>query len=400
MKKLIGVIVACITLLLLVGCSQNETVSNTSPTQTNPPPPETQATEPPETAPLSLSLNLSLDEFTDLIRSVQTVDKFVTYETSEFTVHREGSGHYGILCFSSPENDEIEIAFFLSYANSSRSSIQTQSAIEAQEMLVSFCEANSIQYIMNEVETNDTLVFIVAAADSSLVDYSLPISIREFRSPDEFLADDSRRETCKQMLHECRYTELYEYITEFIENNDITPNDIVYELQEGAKTLSDLATKCEIITDNIEATAYVYYPGVDDISDKTNVIPFLSTSTYGISLEFKLGFNRNGWLFFDEVTVSNSNTTHKTVDYKNYDVNRDTLGGSLIQEYIYTSTFNESFTSSAPGNEVVIRFKNTDTNEIFDHTLTDDEISAISLLDQIDRLHSSLYSDISHWEDM
>ena len=356
-------------------------------------------TTPTETISLHKSFGLSLEEFGDLIGSAQTIDRFVTYETSDFTIHREGSGSYGILCFSSPGSTEIEVAIFLAYSGASRTSAQTKAAIESQNVLIEYCKANSIPYLEKESEVKDKLVFMVAAKDSSLIGQSLPLSVQKFRSSNEFLSDPKRLEKCKLLLKEFRYAELLVFIDEFAENNDVLSNDIIFDLQKEVSCLVDLVTECEIIRDDVEDIAHCYSSNIRCISEECCVVPYLSTSNYGISIEFQLGFIRDGWLFFDTLIVSNSNGETDAAELQSHDVVRDIIRGSLIQESITTSRFRSSFSPESEDEIVTLRFKCSDSGEYFDHVLTSDETTAVKILTEINALHSSIYYAIDNWED-
>lgn len=200
-----------------------------------------------------------------------------------------------------------------------------------------------------------------------------------------------------QLLEQCRYSELCDYISSFVKNNDVSENDIAPNLLDLAQSLSDLESQCEVVTDNVENKTIVYYPEVKDIDSKINVVPFLETSQWGISMEYKIGFRKNGWLFFDKISLASNNLDTKDTTFKSYDVIRDALSGSTIQEYVYSAINVATF---AEDEGAMVRFTNSETRETLDHTLTDSEITAISVLSQVKDLHSRFYYSVDSWENM
>lgn len=201
---------------------------------------------------------------------------------------------------------------------------------------------------------------------------------------------DEQTETCKDFLDHCQYGDLHEYISTLIADGDLPENESTADLLIQIEALSELSKKCTMSEDAFENKTVIYYSGVTDISNTVNIIPSLTIgNSERPKLEYKLGFKKSGWLFLDEISVVSQNKEAKSQTFDHFDVNRDIIRGGQIQEYVYTSYLD--IASFADDENIVIRFKNSDTRETVDHTLTDAEISAVSTLSQIEQIHSSVY---------
>ena len=398
MKKLVSLTVAVTLVLSLASCGAVTTQEFASTGKEAPQAETVQETVLETEVEVFDTLGISLVELITLIEPVQELHTIATYKTDDFTISKEGSDFWGTVCFALPGNSELSTILFLSDDNASSSSYPRKAATGSLEAVENFCNEKGIEVNTSEHICDSTLVLSITARDCPLQVENLPISVREYRPDNEFLANDERRDTCRKLLKECKYTELYNYISEFTENSTVSENDIVQKLHSIAESLSEFEGKCDISTDNIENKTTVYYKGIRDISKDINVIPFLTTSDWvgGISLEYKLGFKQNGWLFFDEITVANGVSDPEKNNYP-YDVNRDVISGSAIQEYVYSYIDIASFVGEG---DVTIRFSNTETKENIDHILTEAEKEAITTLNQIKKLHSDFFFSVSGWEDM
>lgn len=206
-----------------------------------------------------------------------------------------------------------------------------------------------------------------------------------------FFSDDEERSICRDLLQECRYTDLYNHLTDAVTVSDPDPDDIVFDIIDKTERLSELAKKCDVETDKIEGTTSIFYSGLTDITSKSNVIPSLETTSFlGISSEYKIGFRKNDWLFFDTVTIVDGHSNKNEQRFNRLDVNTDIISGSTIQESTYIYDFGTDIKIDHEG-DITIRFKNSDTRDYIDHVFTDTEISAIETLSEIKDLHSSIF---------
>lgn len=206
-----------------------------------------------------------------------------------------------------------------------------------------------------------------------------------------FFSNDEIRCVCRDLLQECKYSDLYSYLSKTVSVADLDPDDIVFDIMDKTERLSELAKKCDAETDKIEGTTSIFYSGLKDITSKANIIPSLQTNSYfGISIEYKIGFRKNDWLFFDRVTIVDGHSNKNEMHFDRLDVNTDIISGSTIQESAYIYDLGSDITIDHESN-ITIRFKNADSREYIDHEFTDMEISAIETLSEIRNLHSSIF---------
>lgn len=206
-----------------------------------------------------------------------------------------------------------------------------------------------------------------------------------------FFTDDEARSICRDLLQECKYSDLYSYLSKAVSVADLDPDDIVFDIMDKTEKLSELAKKCDVETDKVEGTTSIFYSGLKDITPKANIIPSLQTNSYlGISIEYKIGFRKNDWLFFDTVTIVDGHGNKNEKHFGRLDVNTDIISGSTIQESTYIYDLGSDITIDHES-DITIRFKNADSREYIDHEFTDMEISAIETLSEIKGLHSSVF---------
>lgn len=196
-------------------------------------------------------------------------------------------------------------------------------------------------------------------------------------------------ETCQTYLTTCQYSELSEYLLGLLENEDLAESALLTDILSDCSSLEELSPKCDIQIDSIEKETTVYYKGLTEIGRTICVVPYASaTSKYSTSPNYQLGFIKSGWLFFDEVIVTSDNVDSKSMSCNYYDTIHDVLSGGTISEYVYSGYLN--IAPFAADSNPVIRFKNSDTKETYDHQLTDLEIEAIATISEFAKLHSSL----------
>ncbi|MEG0913503.1 MAG: hypothetical protein RSG53_07830 [Oscillospiraceae bacterium] len=350
----------------------------------------------------SVTLGFSVDDINNITEGVSEYNNFVSYKTDLFRIYRCGSKWNGAVCFFSPKEEDISVILFLAYEGASRSSIQTQSAIKSQKAVMQFCDEHGIAYVSSEQISDSTLIFGVWAKDSPLSQEQLPISVSEFRSPTEFFASEERRNAYLSFLNAFDYEGLNTYISDFVSNNEISINDNIQTFQELLPELIKLKSLCDIRTNEFEGNAVLYYHGVEDVGNEICIVPFLETNSHtGIGEDCILGFIRNDWLFFDKVSVKGGGSEISSSTYQSYDVNRDVLSGSLIIECVGVgSQFSKEFGSAIEAEKGMVRFENTETEKVVDHSITSIELEAMRTIRRIDEIHTSLYYACENWSDM
>lgn len=200
-------------------------------------------------------------------------------------------------------------------------------------------------------------------------------------------------DTCMAYFHSCQYAELAEFLTGLLEIGELTESVRLSNILNDCSSLAELISKCDVRIDTVEKETTIYYKGLDEISRTVCVVPYLSaTSKYSTSPDYQLGFIKSGWLFFDEVIVASDNVDSKSMTCNYYEPVHDVLSGGSIAEYVYTGYLN--IAPFAADSNPVIRFKNSDTKETYDHQLSTIEIEAVTTLSEISKLHSSVRSKL------
>lgn len=394
MKKMISAVLILALVFSLCACGEVQT-DNEIQEETNQT--DAEAQEEPKDNP-SETLKFTLEEMVELVSPVKEIKAFTTYDAEEFTISKAGTTSDGVVCFSLPENKELSVVYFLSYAGASSAYHRTE-AKEAQKILKQYCEDNGISVLSGNKQIDNSMVFYIEAEDCELAGNELPITLKEFRADNEFFADDDRINKYYGLLMTCGYEELYSLMEEYLARDDIIGIDDIKDLEACLSELIELTSSCVITEDSIEGNAKIQYKDALDISAKQCVIPILETSKYtGAMIEYKLGFQKNNWLFFDKITAV-AGESKNSCTYKSYEVNSDVLSGDKISEYIYSSGFNLVFAEANKQNAGTIRFENTSTKEVLDHDITAEELNAIRTLEQIKTLHDKLFYAAKSWED-
>ena len=199
----------------------------------------------------------------------------------------------------------------------------------------------------------------------------------------ESMISSDKIETAQEYLSRCQYFELADFLS------DGDADSLPDEIAELCTSLSELTKKCDITIDTVENVTTVQYKSVNKIDSNTCVIPTVTISEGTASIEYQLGFTKQGWLFFDDIIVSSDNKESKSKSFDHFDIIRDTIRGGTVQEYVFDSYFD--IADFAEDSNVTIRFKNEDERKTFDHTLSSNEINAALTLEQVQKLHNELY---------
>ena len=342
-----------------------------------------------------------MEELPAIVGDAKTLGEFITYETDDYTISKAGLTSDGTVCFSAPGEEELGVVYFLSYAGASGTAYHRTEGRAAQSSLVASCESKGIEVVTDQFERENTIIFSVCAADCPLVSKNLPITLREFRSPNEFFNNQDRQEAYLAFLNRCDYQGLLDYLRSFSDNTNIESNDVVNLLMDYCNQIIPLMDNCSISFDPFESVANIVYLGVEDIDYNICVVPIMTTgSTFsGATVDYKLGFIKDDWLFFNSI-IAIAGDERGEMRVKSYNVTRDVLGAGQISEYVFedATSFVKAITEAGEIQSGSIRFENTDSHKTYDHEFTDQELSAIYTIEQIELLHSKLYRALDTWE--
>lgn len=138
-------------------------------------------------------------------------------------------------------------------------------------------------------------------------------------------------------------------------------NSVQNEIKkEKEQKKTELLSKLDSKYDDMSNTTYISPKGIDTISRKIHIAPYLAVSGNIKTFYIDMGFQEDDWVFFKEITV-NVDGDLTTLSVKYYDVQRDTIFGDGVYEFIplsqskYSNIF-ELTEKIINGNDVKIRF--------------------------------------------
>lgn len=153
-------------------------------------------------------------------------------------------------------------------------------------------------------------------------------------------------------------------------------NSIQNEMKQAKENKkAELLSKLDSKYDDMYDTTYISPKGIDKISRKIHLAPYLAIDGSIKTLYIDLGFQEDDWIFFNEITF-NVDGDLTTVKIKKSDVQKDTIWGDGIYEYIplsqskYANIFKLT-EKIINGNEIKIRFSGD--QYYTDYVITDKE---------------------------
>lgn len=197
--------------------------------------------------------------------------------------------------------------------------------------------------------------------------------------------------TCIDYLTKGEFEVLSDYLKSLVDPTSSGKDERIEKIADYLAQMSEQKKTLVFRYDNVEKRLHAYYTGVEEIGSKINVVPSFGAGEYGCSCGYKIGFQKNGWLFFNKVIIASDNRDSMESSVDSWKVNHNVLSGGEIQEDIFTTMEFEDFVSDQ---NVVVRFKNTKTGETLDHILTTDEIDAIAAIYEFTRLYTNAYWQI------
>lgn len=189
----------------------------------------------------------------------------------------------------------------------------------------------------------------------------------------DFFSDVERQEQYKEMYQSYRYSELIEYVNEYLSSNNVTPLDSAYSILDLLTPLTQYADSWNVKFDDFDSTYTLSFKGADKISSKNSIVVNVKKT----SLDIKIGFRKKGWLFFNSIELSIDGKRAYGASVNSYDVTRNVISGSIIEEYCLCSFYDDVIESLKDADTVILRFENSESEEVYDHTLSQAEKDAL-----------------------
>lgn len=215
---------------------------------------------------------------------------------------------------------------------------------------------------------------------------TLPKSLSEI-TDDDFFLKDGNVEFYNKAINNGDYKALYDKILTYINGNEVDEFDSAHEILEIIEPVESVLENVEINYDDIENLATIYYKGLNDVSSQNYIVPYITTKDKDMNI--LLGFEKDGWLFFDEIIFNIDGEVEKLYSL---DPETSTLGGSKIRETIIKDYDEELIDKLINAKEVKMRFSGK--NGELDYTLTDVDIKALKVI----RMFNDLYPTLPNLE--
>ena len=192
---------------------------------------------------------------------------------------------------------------------------------------------------------------------------------------DDFFGNPDRREQFIDLYKSFAFSDLYEYVQAYVTEDAISDNDSAYSIIEALESVLSSDASWSVVVDELDSSYTVAFDNANEISGSNSVVP---TVTDRGSLSIKIGFRKSGWLFFDHYYFGVDGEEIKSGSVKSYDTTRNVISGNTIEEYCFISYIaDEDLIAINEGDTVILRFLNYDSQEYYDHTLTQDEADAL-----------------------
>lgn len=220
---------------------------------------------------------------------------------------------------------------------------------------------------------NDNAIGTYCDSEGFIYDAIIDDGELKLRPASDFFSDEIRQSQYKELYQSYQYTKLAEYVNAYLLENETTPLDSAYSILNLINPAIKYEGQWNIQFDDFDSKYILTFKGADSISQNTSV----AVSVDDTWLDVKMGFRKNGWLFFDRVALSIDGQQVYNVSINFYDVTRNVISGHTIEEYCNRSPYDDVLEQLNDAETVILRFTNSDNKEIYDHTLTQNEIDAL-----------------------
>ncbi len=188
-----------------------------------------------------------------------------------------------------------------------------------------------------------------------------------------FFSDRDNRLMYDELYKSYRYSELKKLVQTYIDANEVTNDDVAYTILEYIDSVIPFESEWNISFDEFDSKYVLTFNGASEISSNNSV----SVSLNGTDLEIKIGFRKNGWLFFDSIALSVDGKSAYSASVKSYNRTDNVISGHTIEEYCLCGFYDSVLESVGKAETVILRFSNEKSGEKYDHTLSQIEKDAL-----------------------
>ena len=123
-----------------------------------------------------------------------------------------------------------------------------------------------------------------------------------------------------------------------------------------------------------------------------------STSQASTSIHVEVGFVKEDWLFMESIKIKVGEDDYISKYFDYLDVDRDTLGGSTIQEEMDCSISLEDVEKLLAATDPVMRFEGQD-GATYDHQMTSEELSSLQTIYDLSNCLDGIWDILNQWMD-
>lgn len=188
-----------------------------------------------------------------------------------------------------------------------------------------------------------------------------------------FFSNKENRTQYEELYKSYRYAELKELVQTYINTNEVTSDDVAYTLLDYIEPVLPYEDKWYADLDEFDSKYEWSFDDADSINQYDSVAVFLK----GTDLDIMIGFQKNGWLFFDKIALSIDGEEVYSKSDRLGERTRTVISGNLIMEYCFCNFNSKVLESVGKAETVILRFSNKKSGENFDHTLSQEEKDAL-----------------------
>ena len=212
---------------------------------------------------------------------------------------------------------------------------------------------------------------LIVAAVAAFTEESPEQPVQDANAPD-FFDDLSRQEKYTELYTSYQYKALYDYVQDYLSSNDAAATDSAQEIISLIEPLLPYENKWVVTYDEFDNRYTAAFSGAQELSESCAVVPTVK----GTGTEIKLGFVKQGWLFFDQYEIRADGEYIKSGSVK-FDTVCDVLSGHMIREYAQIGISDDKIDQMHNADKVIVRFSNEKSQETLDHNFTQDELDAL-----------------------
>lgn len=243
---------------------------------------------------------------------------------------------------------------------------------------------------IDEFEHRRLRILSIRALDSSFTNAELGAFIRP-----EATIFNYYREEMDQYLNTLDFPGMLTLIESYMDEHTLTSDDATHRLHELALQGVVASEGIVHVVDSFDGSINAYFSDLRRINQSVHVVPFFEAGASGGSFRLRLGFHRNGWIFFEHTSLRIEEGVHFDLRHDYFDVNRNVLGGSLISEEriisLPTTSLRRLLDDDYIATPMIIRFSGGD-DAIHDHELTQVETEALRRFTELAQVSSAMHS--------